>query len=637
MRFLGVNILLLFAIVVAVRLSAMQSIPPGTELSGISSDISIEYLHWMQERSPNLSELESNSDFQKAQSNIILTNSAVYGETWLRIWWQSDTLQSNGASFLVYQWAGDSEVYTLNPDGKTWRSIASQLISYWGFARKVVVEETSAQPIYLKLQHGDSLAHQVSVYQYNQESFELHSFRMQAILGALYGIFLAMLFYNAFLSISLRSAGHVIYVLYGSVLFCYVESQVGYLASLFNWNPMSAQLAYSIAVLAAWGFIFFVSHFLKLTQYMPRIGWIYLGLNSILALVFLSLFPVFPQIAIAGFNSLLIFSAPVHPGLAVITAFKGYRPAWALVIPVSLPVLGTFVFLLMIQGYLPLTEFSMLVQLSSFVAELILMSLALGYQLRLERAEMLHSINHAYQQLKKMVYPHQLRMIQEGARLEETLPSKKAHAAVISFDIIRSSQIERADKRYFFESVFSECNQSMMRGYSPDNPTALAYRIKEMGDGFLCSVGFPLELQSHDNVQSLAVALATDFMEIFARKEQEFANDWPIHAAIGVAYGDIEGFFPQSGTADYDLFGEAIVLADRYQSLRKLLFREIPEGNIITIQDRIYDGLGFEQRQKFSRYELNESHITRVRDDLQARCFYYSLFEVRKLQSSQSA
>ena len=509
-------------------------------------------------------------------------------------------------------------------------------MSYWGYAKKIDIPEKKGT-IYIRLQHSGVLAHQVSVYPYSLDAFERHNYEMNAIIGALYGIFIAMLFYNAVLSLSLRSLGHLIYVTYGGILLLYVESQVGYLASLFHWSSPSADTAYTIAVLGAMGFTVFVAHFLKLYRFLPRLGVFYIVGNLGLGLFLILLFRVYPQAAIDLYNLVLIGTAPLHPGLAVLIALKGYQPARALILPVSLPVFGTLAYLLMIQGVLPLNEFSMLVQLGSFVAELLIMSLALGYQLRLEKTEMLDSINHAYQQLKKMVYPHQLDMIQSGARLEETLPSKKAQAAVISFDIIRSSQIDRKDKRYFFESVFAECNQAMMRGYSLEQPNALAYRIKEMGDGFLCSVGFPLDWSSSDSVQSQAIKLAHEFMEIFARKEQEFANDWPIHASIGVAFGEIEGFFPQSGTADYDLFGEAIVLADRYQSLRKLLFREMPETNIITIQDRVYEQLHHIQQQKFSRYELNESTIGRIRDDLEAKCFYYHLFEAKTSYRYESA
>lgn len=61
---------------------------------------------------------------------------------------------------------------------------------------------------------------------------------------------------------------------------------------------------------------------------------------------------------------------------------------------------------------------------------------------------------HLYNQLSKLVYPHQLERIKLGDELENTMPLKEGKAIVNVFDVQRSSEIRHEKTAEFFMGVF---------------------------------------------------------------------------------------------------------------------------------------------------------------------------------------
>ncbi len=253
------------------------------------------------------------------------------------------------------------------------------------------------------------------------------------------------------------------------------------------------------------------------------------------------------------------------------------------------------------------------VHLIGSTIEVILFSIATSLKLNNKFAKQQRENEHVLKQLEKIVYPHQLERIREGSTLEETMPTGKAEAHVLSFDIIGSSKIQHEQVKNFIETAIERCVATMTQRYDSKTLTADAYRIKVLGDGFLCSVGFPFASPGSENVADASVRLAMKLVETFDEVEREFQYSEPIYCAIGVAQGAIEAFYPKSGTKEYDLYGPAIVLATRYEQLRKYLFT--PEkSDYIILQEQVYLSLSPERKNEFSCIELAERHI-RVRDD----------------------
>jgi class 3 adenylate cyclase len=227
---------------------------------------------------------------------------------------------------------------------------------------------------------------------------------------------------------------------------------------------------------------------------------------------------------------------------------------------------------------------------------------------------------HAYKQLEKMVYPHQRRMIEDGRDLEETMPVGWGEACVLSFDIVESSRIKSLKARELFQSVLKKCHKLMMKGYSQDRFEATAYRINEMGDGFLCSVGFPFQVPDQRSREQLAVELAQAFIRVFQEECRRLVPDEKIHCAVGIASGVIESFYAQTYPKEFDLFGRALILATRYESARKDLFAYIDRCDLIILQEAVYEGLSSESQSTFEGWDLREF---KIRDDDDAQRLYF--------------
>jgi hypothetical protein len=123
------------------------------------------------------------------------------------------------------------------------------------------------------------------------------------------------------------------------------------------------------------------------------------------------------------------------------------------------------------------------------------------------------------------------------------MPTGKSTACVLAFDIIGSSRIEHIHVKSFLENSIKRCLSIIDEGYDPEQLTATGYRIKEMGDGFLCSVGFPFRTPGMGNFANSSVQLALRFVQIFHEEARLFAYAEPIHCSIGIAYDTIEGYF----------------------------------------------------------------------------------------------
>ena len=158
-----------------------------------------------------------------------------------------------------------------------------------------------------------------------------------------------------------------------------------------------------------------------------------------------------------------------------------------------------------------------------------------------------------------------------------------------------------------------------MEDYDSKKKRSNGFRIKEMGDGFLCSVGYPFDVPGKDGVANWALQLAKRFVEIF----DQHCSDKNIErtCCIGISYGEIEGYFPSSGIQEFQLFGASIVHATRYQELRKH-FEFPPRKNLLVIQESVYQKLAGDFQEQCIVVPINDGK-TRVRDDYESRSFYF--------------
>lgn len=240
---------------------------------------------------------------------------------------------------------------------------------------------------------------------------------------------------------------------------------------------------------------------------------------------------------------------------------------------------------------------------------------------------------HLYRQLSKLVYPHQLERIKSGDQLEETMPVEKGRAIINVFDVQRSSEIKHERTKFFFLDVFRSFSDICMQGYQHNPLKARAFRLKETGDGFISSIGYPFIADDPHSLADHALETALIMFREFNAEVERFGYGNPIKGAMGLAFNSVQGTFQSSDIKSYDLFGDALIQAYRYEELRKLpaiehiihdhaLSLGMSFYNILIVQEVIYNSLRPDYKTLFRAIDLREiGYVIRV--DIDARYVYF--------------
>ena len=104
---------------------------------------------------------------------------------------------------------------------------------------------------------------------------------------------------------------------------------------------------------------------------------------------------------------------------------------------------------------------------------------------------------------------------------------------------------------------------------------------------------------------------------------------------MGLAFNSVQWTFKSSGIKSYDLFGDALIQAYRYEEIRKhpvieklindrALDLGLAHHNIPIIQEVIYNSLKTEYKALFSRINLREIGF-QIRQDISAEYVYFHL------------
>ena len=246
---------------------------------------------------------------------------------------------------------------------------------------------------------------------------------------------------------------------------------------------------------------------------------------------------------------------------------------------------------------------------------------------------------HLYNQLSKLVYPHQLERIKLGDELEDTMPLKEGKAIINVFDVQRSSQIRHEKTADFFVNLFQAFLQICMKGYEHNPLRSQAFRLKETGDGFISSVGYPFLPVDSRSLADSAVSTALTMFDAFNAEVEKFNYSRPIKGAMGLAYNSLQGTFQSGGIRSYDLFGEALIQAAKYEELRKQpilwdIFTEHAKErgfdyfNILIVQEVVYNSLSPAYRDLFTEIDLQDQTLVgdfQMMYDNDAKYIYFHL------------
>lgn len=249
---------------------------------------------------------------------------------------------------------------------------------------------------------------------------------------------------------------------------------------------------------------------------------------------------------------------------------------------------------------------------------------------------------HLHNQLSKLVYPHQLEQIKLGDELENTMPVKEGKAIINVFDVQRSSEIRHEKTQDFFMGVFQAFLEVCMKGYEHNPLRSRAFRLKETGDGFISAVGYPFLPIDSRSLADSAVSTALAMFEAFNLEVKKFNYLRPIKGAMALAYNSVQGTFQSGGIRSYDLFGDALIQAAKYEELRKQpilwdIFTDyanklgFDDFHILIVQELVYNSLSPSYREMFIEIDLSEKQFVenniQMMYDSEAKYVYFHILQ----------
>ncbi len=459
-------------------------------------------------------------------------------------------------------------------------------------------------------QQGQAIGVRILDFQSLENEWRSVEFMISTVFGAV-GI---MIFYNIGMYILYRRIFFVFYIIYSGVSLYVLAMMNGYLP--YHIPHMSlAGLIGSLSLLQ------FCNTSLNIRQKFPRV---YRSSLIFALLCFLLSAHAIVTGHWIGFALCMPLVMAFCCLASIVSLRGGYRPALYFVIGwgVFLICCSAVVINLLFWG-IPVLGYLVII---GFAAEVSLFSFAIGQKVRLAEQEALRGNQHAFNQLKKVFYPHQIDKIKEGRALEETMPTSERDACALCFDIVGSSRIESSHGRIFIEDSLKACESALTEHYDGVSMVATGYRVKEMGDGFLCTVGYPFRTVMGQNPVIGAMELALNFVKIFQKRVDDLASGQLIFCSVGIAFGNIQGHFPKVGVVEYEVDGRAVDLAQRYEAFRKIYFPEGPAGHVITVHSTVFHQLPAHLQKNFISVDLREAKII-LRDDPDASHVHYCLLK----------
>ena len=457
---------------------------------------------------------------------------------------------------------------------------------------------------------------------WQQRDFESYREGTDLFIGMAFGAMMMVALYNLVLSINLRDRIFFYYAIFiashtAHLFFTFgIMQTLGH--SLFQIKTFSPLLGSSLIQLSLISSSYFIRSFYQIPKRSGLwLAWISLEVAVVMSLLlalFIAEIAVYTTFGLATIATGLVICTSIHDLYSHQHDYyrKVYAAGWLLY------VLGGATALYASFGYLERNWLTIHIHLIVSIGELMLFSLALANKMRQAfdgYEEQQRISTHSYQQLAKVFYPHQIQLIKAGRRVETTMPTFPGKACVICFDVVSSSKIQHEGSKEFFRRVLLRCHQILLEDYDAKTLYARGFRIKEMGDGFLCSVGYPF-VAPGSSVSAQALQLCEDFYQVFRQEVKKLDYIEEIHCSMGLVLGQVQGLYTQHPPIQYDLEGHALVLATRYEAARKLVTQSIykDSASFLTIQETVYFSLPPAQQARFTPVSLSPEQAKKLED-----------------------
>ena len=280
----------------------------------------------------------------------------------------------------------------------------------------------------------------------SSDSLAYHWHILYSITLITFGVFLALSLYNAFLYIVIRDKTYLFYIVYTFGLMFYTLTDTGLLAPFYFFiqSDINTNLVF-FKVIELTGLLFFSIYFLDLRNKNPSL-YRYLLLFFIIFIAVLVLY----MLDITKFLAVVFIYITTYLLIIIgfVSYYKGYKPALFYIIATGGGLIFINIFFLMPLGVMPLNLIGLNLLNFAIIWDMIALSLALAYRIKLlqkenqdkERILLLQSRQNSFGELSGNI-AHQWRTpLAALASVLVNLEAKLKYSQIQKEDIISSLQ-----------------------------------------------------------------------------------------------------------------------------------------------------------------------------------------------------
>lgn len=250
---------------------------------------------------------------------------------------------------------------------------------------------------------------------------------------------------------------------------------------------------------------------------------------------------------------------------------------------------------------------------------------------------------HLLAELESMVYPHQIRMIQDKSSVKETMNLEPGLGVMGEFDIINSSEMGHHEAYHQTKNtIFRLCYDRLLANYRINEEDLVhsysdGHLVKEMGDGFIFSVGYPFQMPDGKDATSVSIEIALDFIRLFHEHASGFSAPESPSCVVVMTRGQLESFWTQFRINRYDFKQSFVTPVIRLQDLRRELGRRgvIEKGeSFVLIDDNAYFALPPKLQEIFKPIALQTLGLHFRGRPNATHVFYHPVRQTRRLKSA---
>ncbi len=339
---------------------------------------------------------------------------------------------------------------------EAWREIPRDRNPY-PFSFKIPAGERDPLEIYLRVHSQSKILLPISIL--SESEFFRSNLNRTLLTGGFFGILVVMFFYNLLIGIAIGNRTYMIYVIYVFSILLYALGMTGAGAG-FVWkeniwiNNHSYGLFSSISFFMA---TLFIREFLNLRKdgsWLLRLSDIFLVFWLLISVVYLT----------GTYSWLLILEdigAFASGAAGLITSIrvwmKGDKSGKYLTIAWSPLIISTMILMLGLTGTVPYSSSFRVTQNTGFFIEVILLSLALGYRIKSERARAMAAEKRAKAELT-------LKVEEKTFELQKTLTALEKANNILARQSRTDGLTLLANRWHFDETISREFKRAKRQG-----------------------------------------------------------------------------------------------------------------------------------------------------------------------------